>query len=62
VGEWWRGQKGVVTRVLDSVTIEPLTLEIAKIAGEALAGLRKGPSLVNRHGFSRAARRRGLYR
>ena len=46
-GEWWRGQKGVVTRVLDSVTIEPLTLEIAKIAGEALAGLRKGPSLVD---------------
>jgi predicted nucleic acid-binding protein len=57
VGEWWRGQKGAVTRVLDSVTIEPLTLEIAKIAGEALAGLRKGPSLVDAIVMASAAQR-----
>ena len=57
VGEWWRGQRGAVTRVLDSVTIEPLTLAIAKIAGEALVGLRKGPSLVDAIVMASAAQR-----
>ena len=57
VGEWWRGQRGAVARVLDSVTIEPLTLKIAKLAGEALVGTRKGPSLVDAIVMASAAQR-----
>jgi predicted nucleic acid-binding protein len=40
VAEWWRGQKGPVARILDGVIIEPLTEEIARAAGLALAKTR----------------------
>lgn len=36
VVEWWRGQRGPVSRLLDGVTVEPLTYDLARIAGEAL--------------------------
>lgn len=37
VAEWWRGQKGKVARILESVEIEPLSDRLARIAGEAMA-------------------------
>ncbi|MBX3192580.1 MAG: PIN domain-containing protein [Labilithrix sp.] len=38
--EWWRGRNDVRERILRAVSIEPLSLPIAKAAGEALAELR----------------------
>lgn len=46
VAEWWRGQRGPVARILDAVRIEPLTLELAKLAGDAMAHVR-GATLVD---------------
>jgi predicted nucleic acid-binding protein len=46
VGEWWRGRTDVRDAILESVDIEPLTGELAKIAGEALAAV-KGATLVD---------------
>lgn len=40
VTEWWRGQRGPVARLLEGVIVEPLTEELAKVAGEALAATR----------------------
>jgi hypothetical protein len=38
--EWWRGQKGPVARIL-GVIVEPLSEEIGRAAGEALARTRR---------------------
>lgn len=37
VAEWWRGQEGISSRLLDGIVVEPLTRELAMAAGEALA-------------------------
>ena len=37
VAEWWRGRTDVRERILDVVNVEPLSLGVAKTAGEALA-------------------------
>lgn len=37
VGEWWRGHTALRDAILESVDVEPLTLPLAKLAGEALA-------------------------
>jgi hypothetical protein len=37
VGEWWRGRTDLRDNILESVDVEPLTVALAKIAGEALA-------------------------
>jgi hypothetical protein len=37
VVEWWRGQRGPAARLLDGLVAEPLTLRLARVAGEALA-------------------------
>ena len=37
LAEWWRGRTDVREAILASVTIEPLTDPIAKLAGEAIA-------------------------
>src|SRR5688572_430560 len=37
VAEWWRGRTDVRERILDVVNVEPLSLAVAKAAGEALA-------------------------
>lgn len=37
VAEWWRGQRGPIARILDGAIVEPLTEEVARVAGEALA-------------------------
>jgi predicted nucleic acid-binding protein len=41
VAEWWRGRTDVRDRMLDVVNVEPLSLPVAKAAGEALAAVRK---------------------
>jgi predicted nucleic acid-binding protein len=46
VGEWWRGHTDLRDRILESVDVEPLTLSLAKIAGEALAAV-PGSTLVD---------------
>jgi hypothetical protein len=35
--EWWRGQRGPIARLLDSVTVELPDVALCKAAGEALA-------------------------
>ena len=37
VAEWWRGRTDVRERILDVVNVEPLSLAVAKAAGEAQA-------------------------
>jgi predicted nucleic acid-binding protein len=39
VAEWWRGQRGPASRILDAVVVEPLSGSLAKVAGETLARL-----------------------
>ena len=39
IGEWWRGRTDWREIILASVRIEPLTLEMVKLAGEALASV-----------------------
>jgi predicted nucleic acid-binding protein len=46
VGEWWRGRSELRNRILESVDVEPLSLELAKRAGEALASV-EGATLVD---------------
>jgi predicted nucleic acid-binding protein len=41
VVEWWRGRTDRRERILEAVDIEPLTLSVARAAGEALARLAK---------------------
>jgi predicted nucleic acid-binding protein len=46
VAEWWRGRTALRDTILQSVDVEPLTLLLAKRAGEALVAVR-GSSLVD---------------
>ncbi len=39
VGEWWRGRTELRDAILAAVDIEPLTAQLAKVAGEALAAM-----------------------
>lgn len=55
--EWWRGQRGPVARFLDGVYVEPLTAELARTAGEALAVVGSGPSPTDAAVMASAARR-----
>ena len=62
IGEWWRGRTDWREKILASVRIEPLTLEMAKLAGEALASLPRasrsaGPGLVDAIVMASAASR-----
>jgi predicted nucleic acid-binding protein len=59
IGEWWRGQRGPAARILDAVIVEPLTLVLAKLAGEAMAIVR-GASLVDAVVVASAAQRGDL--
>jgi len=40
VVEWWRSRTNVRERILDAVNVEPLSLAVARAAGEALAKVR----------------------
>ncbi len=56
IGEWWRGRTDVRDRVLRCVDVEPLTLDLAQLAGEALAAV-KGATLVDAIVMASAASR-----
>jgi predicted nucleic acid-binding protein len=57
VGEWWRGRRTDLREsILESVDVEPLTLALAKRAGEALAAI-KGGTLVDAIVMASAASR-----
>jgi len=59
VGEWWRGQRGPAARILDAVVVEPLSLALAKLAGEAISRVR-GATLVDAVVVASAAQRGDL--
>jgi len=40
VTEWWRGRTDVREAILALVRVEPLNLQLARVAGEALAAVR----------------------
>ena len=56
VGEWWRGRTELREAILESVDVEPLTLALAKLAGEALATI-SGATLVDAVVMASAASR-----
>jgi predicted nucleic acid-binding protein len=39
IAEWWRGRTDIRERILDIVNVEPLSLAVAKSAGEAQASV-----------------------
>jgi predicted nucleic acid-binding protein len=56
VAEWWRGRSDVREQLLLAVDVEPMTAELAKLAGEALAQVR-GATLADAIVMASAARR-----
>jgi predicted nucleic acid-binding protein len=45
IGEWWRGRTDLRDAIRLSVHIEPLTDAIARLAGEALARVRRATTI-----------------
>lgn len=45
ISEWWRGRTDVLERILDVVNVEPLSLAVAKAAGEAQAHVPKSTAI-----------------
>jgi predicted nucleic acid-binding protein len=56
VAEWWRGRSDVRDELLLAVDVEPMTVELARLAGEALAQVR-GATLADAIVMASAARR-----
>jgi predicted nucleic acid-binding protein len=56
VGEWWRGRTELREAILEAVDVEPLTLALARLAGEALASV-SGATLVDAVVMASAASR-----
>jgi predicted nucleic acid-binding protein len=56
IGEWWRGRTRARDEIVQCVDVEPLTIVIAKVAGEALAVVR-GATLVDAIVMASAASR-----
>lgn len=56
VAEWWRGRTDVREHILGSVVIEPLTGELARLAGESMAAV-KGSTSVDAIVMASAAQR-----
>ena len=54
--EWWRGRSPLRLRILATVDVEPLDLQLALIAGEAVAAVR-GATTVDAIVMASAARR-----
>lgn len=45
VGEWWRGRTDLRDAICSSVRIEPLTDKIARLAGKALAKVKRARTI-----------------
>jgi len=56
LGEWWRGPTDLRNAIVQSVTVEPLTEAISKLAGEALAEV-KNATTIDAFVMAFAARR-----
>ena len=56
VAEWWRGRSDIREAVLESVDIEPMTDELAKLTGEVLSAV-PGSTLVDATVMASAAQR-----
>jgi hypothetical protein len=56
VGEWWRGRTELRDAILEAVDVEPLSLALAKLAGEAMA-IVSGATLVDAVVMASAASR-----
>jgi predicted nucleic acid-binding protein len=56
VGEWWRGRTELREAILEAVDVEPLSLALAKLAGEAMA-IVSGATLVDAVVMASAASR-----
>ena len=60
--EWWRGRSDVRDAIVAAVRIEPLSESVAKLAGDALASIRRfDRHRRGGHGLGRAARRHRLH-
>lgn len=57
LAEWWRAPSRAADRLLAAFVVEPLTEDLAKLAGEALAQVGKGPSVVDAIVMASAAQR-----
>ena len=55
--EWFRGKPKRFHKILDAVRVEPLTEQLAQIAGEALLGLPNSVSVVDAVVMASAAQR-----
>jgi predicted nucleic acid-binding protein len=56
LGEWWRGPSKVRDAIVTAVIVEPLSLTLAKLAGEAIAKVR-GATFVDAAVMASAAQR-----
>jgi len=56
VTEWWRSRTDIRERILAAVRVEPLSEDLAKVAGEALAAV-KGATSVDAIVMASAAQR-----
>jgi hypothetical protein len=56
IGEWWRGRSDVREEILAAVTLEPVTVALMQLAGEALASV-SGATLVDAVVMASAAKR-----
>lgn len=57
VVEWRRGQRGPVANLLDAFVVEPLSLQLARVAGAALGRCNDGPSTTDAVVMASAAQR-----
>ena len=56
IAEWWRGGAGRQRSILDSVDVEPVSEQLGKLAGDALAAL-PGATVVDALVMASAAQR-----
>jgi predicted nucleic acid-binding protein len=45
IGEWWRGRTDLRVAICSAVHVEPMTDTIARLAGEALAKVKRGTTI-----------------
>lgn len=56
ITEWWRGRSDIRERILAAVRVEPLSDQLAKLAGEAIAAV-KGATPIDAIVMASAAQR-----
>jgi predicted nucleic acid-binding protein len=56
ITEWWRGRSDIRERIVSAMRVEPLSEDLAKLAGEALASV-KGATPIDAIVMASAAQR-----